>query len=193
MSSELMNMGAVLGVEMHTGSGLADMGSIAGHYDIICSDDSGNIIWEDGFDNVVTTVGQNATLVSGVILQVATAGFMGLISNTGTAAVNASDTMASHAGWVEGGTTNAPTMSSTRQSLAGLFLNPPSAGSTNTTASTFVMTGSGTIAGGFVVMGTGASATVLNTGGILLSAGLLGVQQPVISGNTITMTYTITL
>lgn len=191
MSSELMNMGAVLGVEMNSGSGLSDMGSIAGHYDIVCTDGDGNFLWADGFDNVVTTVGQNATLVSGVIAQGTP--FLGLISSVGTPNPVAADTMTSHASWVESGTTNAPTMSSTRGTVT--FLNPPSAGSTNNSAApnTFAITGAGTIAGGFVVFGAGSSATVLNTGGILLSAGLLGTPQPVISGNTITMTYTITL
>ena len=42
--------------------------------------------------------------------------------------------------------------------------------------------------------GPGASNVVGNTtGGTLLSAGVLTTPQPVIEGNTVTMTYTLTV
>ena len=52
---------------------------------------------------------------------------------------------------------------------------------------------SGTIEGAFIVTGTSASATVGTTTGVLFSAGAMITPQPVVNGNTVTMTYTLNL
>jgi hypothetical protein len=99
--------------------------------------------------------------------------------------------MASHAGWLESGVANAPTMSSVRQtcawSAAANGVKALSAGLT------FTFTGSGTVQGAFLVAGSGATSVVAATTGILYAGGALTTPQPVISTNTLTLTYSTTL
>lgn len=189
MSTDVLHADDFLKVNMGASAGIDDILQLVGHYSIECHDSEGNQLWSDEFDNLVTTVGMNAMLVSGVIAQGTS--FMGLIGSVSGGGPAVGDTMASHAGWAEGGTTNIPTYAN-RATVT--YTNPPTTGVLNTSSTnTFVMTSSGTVQGGFIVLGTGSSATNLNTGGVLLSAGELGTPQPVISTNTITMSYSLTL
>lgn len=150
----------------------------------------GELLFEEEFDNVVCTIGKNLalnTLFAGSAYSV-TGPFMGLISSTSFTAVAAGDTMASHAGWLEAGGSNAPTYSGNRPTAA---FAAASGGSISLTAGlAFTFTGSGTVQGGFITLGTGAVTTKDNTSGTLWSAGTLGTAQPVISGNVFTMSYT---
>ena len=159
-----------------------------GHYDIKCLDNTGKVLWEDGFDNLVPTVGLNQLLNQGAT----TTAFMGLISSVGFTTLVAADTMSSHAGWNEAQNsgTNTPPYGTVRPSITW---SSPAGGVINAGTSTFIFTGSGTVNGGFIVDGSGASATVANTGGVLFSEGTLATAQPVISGNTLLMTYTLTV
>ncbi len=106
----------------------------------------------------------------------------------------AADTMAAHAGWQEAGSAQIPTYSGTRDacvwSIASAGVKALSAGLV------FTFTGSGTVQGAFIVASTpasGASSTIGSTAGILYSAGALGTPQPVISTNTLTLSYSTTL
>ena len=63
---DILNAGEKVGAQMAAGAGLDEIGAIAGHYDLVCTDGSGNVLWESGFDNLVTTVGMNQLLASGV-------------------------------------------------------------------------------------------------------------------------------
>jgi hypothetical protein len=151
-------------------------------------------VWNDVFTNVVCTLGKN------VMLDAALAGsaytvvgpFMGLISSTSYTAVAAGDTMASHAGWLEAGTTNAPTYTAPRKTCAW---SAASGGAKALSASlSFAMTGSGTVKGCFIVYGTGAVNTILSTAGTLYSAGTFtGGDQPVVNGNTLAVSYSTSL
>ena len=141
------------------------------------------------FPNVVTTVGKNYLLDNGLAGSAYTAAFyMGLISLTSYTAVAAADTMASHAGWLEAGATNAPTYSGSRKTAAWASA---SAGSKALSAGlVFTFTGAGTVKGCFLT----TVATVDGTTGTLYSAGLFtGGDQPVVSTNTLTVTYTASL
>lgn len=164
---------------------------VMGHFEIECHDSAGVTIWTDAFDNLVTTVGKNA------LENIALAGtgtvanaFMGLISSTSFSAVNAADTMTSHSGWLEAGNANTPHYSGAR---ATMTFGAASAGVIISTGNAFVFTGSGTVQGGFIDFSTGATGTIDNTAGVLFSAGTLSSAQPVISTNTLTMSYTLTL
>ena len=94
---------AVLGEEAHA----------KGVYTFKCFEyEGGPLLWEDTINNVVCTLGKN------LMLQTALTGsaytvvgpYMGLISSVSyTTGPAASDTMASHGGWTEAGSTNAPT------------------------------------------------------------------------------------
>jgi hypothetical protein len=56
------------------------------------------------------------------------------------------------------------------------------------------MTGAGTLQGAFITYGTGAVSTLMDTNGVLLSAGVFtGGAQPVNSGNVVQVTYSLSL
>lgn len=179
-------------------SSLAGMGESCqaeGVYTFKCFEyEGGPLLWKDTVHNVVATVGKN------LMLQTALTGsgytvvgpYMGMISSVSyTTGPAAGDTMASHSGWTEAGTTNAPTFAAR---IAPSF-GTASAGAISTSAAvSFTMTGAGTLKGAFIVYGTGAVTTILNTSGTLLSAGLFtGGDQPVNSGNVVQVTYSLSL
>ena len=178
-------------------SSIADLGESAqaeGVYTFKCFDkEGGSLLWEQVIDNVVATVGKN------LMLQTTLTGsgytvvgpYMGLISSVSFTAVAAADTMASHTGWTEAGSTNAPTFAAR---IAPSF-GAASAGEISTsTPVSFTMTGAGTIQGAFITYGTGAVTTLMSTAGVLLSAGVFtGGAQPVNSGNVVQVSYTLSV
>lgn len=163
-----------------------DTMSIHGTYHAVCYDADGNIKWEDDIKNLVTTVGKNFTLDTTLGNTAGGAVVMGL-KGTGTAAVT--DTQSSHAGWLEVGLANAPTYSGNRPTPS---FSAASAGSkTTSSAVSFSMTSTGTVAGCFINIG--GSATKDNTTGTLFSAGDFSSSKAVVNGDTIAVTYTATL
>lgn len=163
-----------------------DTMSIQGEYHAICYGSDGFIKWEDEIINLVTTVGKNATLDTILGNTAAGAVVMGL-KGTGTAVV--ADTQASHASWLEVGLANAPTYSGNRPTPS---FSAASAGSkTTSSAVSFSMTGTGTVAGCFINIG--GSATKDSTTGTLFSAGDFSSSKAVVNGDTIAVTYTATL
>jgi hypothetical protein len=178
---------------------MADKLIAVGVYNAVCQDKYGNVLWEEEFDNLLTQVGKAFLLDQALSGSAYTAAeYMGLISSTSFSAISGGDTMASHAGWLEAGSANAPTYSGTRATVGwnASTLSGASAYSATKSLSaalTFTFTGSGTVEGAFIVGGSGASATIGNTGGTLYSAGALATPQPVIATNTITLTYSTTL
>ncbi len=173
--------------------GVADCMRVLGRYKATFREyENGPIFHEEEFDNLVTTIGKNFlldTTLAGSSYTVV-GPYMGLISATSFTAVAAADTMASHGGWLEAGTTNTPTYSARiicAWSAASGGVKALSAGLT------FTFTGSGTVQGGFIVTGSGAVTTNLSTAGTLYSAGTLTTPQPVVSGNTLTISYSTTL
>ena len=164
---------------------------VMGHFEIECHDSAGVEIWRDSFDNLVVTVGKNS--MENIALQASgTAGnaFMGLISSASFSTIVAADTMSSHAGWLEAGNAHPPTYTGSR---ATMTFGAASAGTIISTGNGFVFTGGGTVQGAFIDFSTGATGTIDNTAGVLFSAGTLGTPQPVISGNTLTNSYTLVL
>lgn len=163
----------------------SDSVGLQGSYHAVCYDAQGNVKWEAGIKNLVTTVGKNLTLDTVLGNSAAGAVVMGL-KGTGTAAVG--DTQASHAGWLEVGLANAPTYSGNRKTPT--FSAASSGSKTTSSASSFSITSSGTVAGCFINIG--GSATVDNTTGTLFSAGDFSSSKSVVNGDTIAVTYTIT-
>jgi hypothetical protein len=163
-----------------------------GRFHLKCFDKEGNLKWEEEFDNTVVTVGKNLildTVLAGSGYSV-TGPYMGLISSVGWSGVNVSDTMSSHSGWTEAGATNAPTYSGNRKTCTW---NPASGGSKSlSSACSYTFTGSGTVKGCFIVLGTGASNTIDNTGGTLLSAGTFtNGDRSVLSSDVLNVSYTL--
>jgi hypothetical protein len=163
-----------------------DQMSIHGTYHAVCYDANGNVKWEDDIINLVTTVGKNFTLDTTLGNVAGGAVVMGL-KGTGTAIV--ADTQASHASWLEVGLANAPTYTGNRPTPS---FSSASAGSKATSSAvSFSMTSTGTVAGCFINIG--GSATIDNTTGTLFSAGDFSSSKAVINGDTIAVTYTATL
>ena len=163
-----------------------DSMAIEGYYTAICYSADGFIKWSEDIHNVVCTVGKNATLNSILGNSAQGAVVMGL-KGTGTAV--AADTMTSHSTWLEVGLTNAPTYTGNRPTPS---FNAASAGSKATSSAvSFAMTSSGTVAGCFINIG--GSSTKDDTTGILFSAGDFSSSKSVVNGDTIAVTYTATL
>lgn len=167
---------------------------VSGVYTVECRDAAGNLKWSERIDNVVTTVGKNLALDTYLTGSgyTATGPFMGLISDSGFTAVAAADTMSSHAGWVEAGNANTPTYTSPRPTPSWSSASSGSKGVSSPVS--FAITGTGNIIGAFVVYGSGAVSTIDNTSGTLYSAGTFGGgARSVVSGDTVSVTYTASL
>jgi hypothetical protein len=159
-----------------------------------CFDKDGNLKWQDEFPNTVVVVGKNHMLnteFAGSAYTV-TGPFMGLISSVSFSAISTADTMASHAGWLEAGNANAPTYTAPRKTAV---FSAASAGSIALSAAlSFGITGTGTVKGGFIVLGTGAVATIDNTSGTLFSAGLFtGGDRAVVNLDTLNISWSCSL
>lgn len=137
----------------------------------------GRLIYQEETRNTVVTVGKN--LVNDTVFRAGTgpSWFLGL---KGTGSVAAGDTMASHAGWVEGTAYG----SSNRLTLAFAA----AAGGTSTHApGTYAMTGPYTVAGAFISTGTVVGGTV----GSLYSAGDFSQTRTGGTGDTLVVTPTL--
>lgn len=158
-----------------------------------CYGADGKLKWRDEFPNTVVTVGKNLILDSALAgSSYSATEYMGLISSTSFSAISASDTMSSHAGWLEAGNANAPTYTSPRKTCVW---SAASGGSKALSAAlSFAITSSGTLKGGFLNGGTGASSTIDSTTGVLVSAGLFsGGDRAVNNGDTVNVSYTMSL
>ena len=163
-----------------------DTMSIHGTYHAVCYDANGNVKWEDDIKNLVTTVGKNFTLDTTLGNTAGGAVVMGL---KGTCTAVVADTQASHATWLEVGLANAPTYSGNRPTPS--FSAASSGSKATSSAVSFSITSTGTVAGCFINIG--GSATKDNTTGTLFSAGDFSSSKSVVSGDTIAVTYTATL
>jgi hypothetical protein len=176
------------------GSGIGEYAEAHGRYEIECIGADGKLKWRDTIENVVATVGKNLALdsfLAGAAYTV-TGPFMGLISSISFAAVAAGDTMASHAGWLEAGGTNAPAYSGNRKTAA--WSAATAGGKALSAALSFAITGTGTVKGAFVCFGSGALNTKDNTAGVLWSAGAFSTgDKAVVNGDTLNVNYSTSL
>src|SRR5262245_2279831 len=176
------------------GGSIGEQAQAHGRYEIECIGADGKLKWREVIDNVVATVGKNLaldTFLAGSAYTV-TGPYMGLISSTSFTAVAAGDTMASHAGWLEAGGSNAPTYSGNRKTAA--WSAAASGSKALSAALSFAITASGTVKGAFLCYGSGASATKDNTGGTLYSAGTFSTgDKAVVNGDTLNVNYSTSL
>ena len=167
--------------------GIDDTLKTLGWYEIECVGADGNVRWTDIAWNTVTTEGKNAMLDKFLGLGAAYAAIaMGLHTTVG----NASSTYASPSPQVESvvySNANRPTPS----------FSAASAGAKATSAAVvFNINGSATITGCFMALGAAGVTTKSDTAAsaILLSSGTFsGGSRAVISGDTLNITYTLTL
>lgn len=193
--SDKLNITTATGASLITRPLVTDKLDIIGTFHAVCLAPDGSIKWEDDFHNLVVTTGKNQILDQSLAgsAWTATGPFMGLISSVSYSTIAAGDTQASHAGWTEAGSTNAPTFSARATTNGGW--SAASAGSKAlSTALSFAMTGAGTLKGAFLVGGSGAVVTLMNTSGTLISAGLFsGGDRAVLNGDTVNVSYSMSL
>ena len=163
---------------------------LKGRYHAQCFDAAGNLKWSTPGPNTVVTVGKNDLLNKYMNGSSYTAAFyMGLISSVSYSAISASDTMASHAGWLEAGNANAPTYSQSARPTTAW--SAASSGSISlSSALTFSITSSGTVEGAFLT----TVATKDGTTGTLFSAGVFtGGAKAVANADTLNVSYTLSV
>ncbi len=161
---------------------------LRGHYEIRCYDRHGILKWSDEIENRIVNVGLDHTLdteLSGGT-QVTT-WYVGLTDGTPTDA--AADTMASHAGWTEVGTSSGDAYDETvRQTWQDDGVTSQSVDN-STNKATFTMNASKTVGGAFLV----SNSTKGGTSGTLFSVGAFtGGDKSVVSADTLQVTATFT-
>ena len=162
--------------------------SLENYWEVVCHDSNGVEKWREKNKNLVTTAGANYILSGGLDggTQI-TAWYVGL-KNAGTAVI--ADTMASHSTWTE--IVHTTKYSETvRQTLT---LGSTSGTTTSSidnvgNLATFSMNATSTVAGAFVVSN---NATSDATAGTLYGVVDFGSSRAVISGDTLTVTVTLT-
>jgi hypothetical protein len=198
MHKELGKVGDSAVVTLQAGAAKDESLGIAGVYHVECRDSEGNLKWTEEFPNLVNAVGKELmlnTLLRGTSYSV-TGPFLGLISGSGSTYA-ASDTMVTHAGWTEfanytvGGSAVRGTAVFAVASSTGS--TPSNVTTSAATAITYTITGAGgTVGGCFLVLGSGASSTINNTGGTLYSAGNFTTAKITTAGDTVSVTYSTT-
>jgi hypothetical protein len=198
MHNELSNFGDISSASLVRKVDFSESIGIEGKYVAKCYDKDGNLKWEDTIENLVVAVGKQLmldTLLSGSAYTATV--YMGLVSGASAPTYAATDTQASHAGWIESGLANAPTYSGNRKTVT--FNAATSTGATpsnvttkaTTAAASFTFTGSGTVAGCFININ--GSNTIDSTTATLYSAGsFTGGNKIVASTDVLNVTYSTT-
>lgn len=145
-------------------------------YEFVCRDAEGRVRWRDSFENLVPDEALEDVL--DVYLCNGTLKANWFIGLKGAGAVAAADTLASHAGWTE-----ISDYTGNRQAWTPGTVADKSVDNSASKAS-FAITGSVTIAGGFLA--SAASGTT----GILFSAGNFSAPRTAGSGDTVDVTAT---
>ncbi len=145
---------------------------------------NGNVLKDLVIHNAVVTEGLNYILGACFKgLTPSTTWYAGMIDNAGYSATPATDTLTSHPGWDEFSTYDQSTrIEWTAGSVASGVL-------TNSAAMTFTFAGSGTVKGLFMC---DLATKDVGSGGILLSTGLFTDALPVVDGDDLDVTYTLT-
>lgn len=165
---------------LHARSGAEDRLPLFGRFTVICRGADGVEKWREDVPNLVTTVGVNDLWNKYFLGSSYTAAFYVGLKGTGTAAN--SDTMSSHAGWAE--------LTGYSQATRPAF-SPASASARAITSTAspavFTINATQTVAGMFLT----TNNTVGGTSGTLFNATDFGASRSVISGDTLSVLYTI--
>lgn len=158
-------------------------------YEFVCRDKHGNVKWTETITNTVMTAGKNDLLDKYFSGSAYTAAwYVGLISDADYSAINAADTAASHSGWKEAGTTNAPDYDeSARPQISWSAASSGSKAASS--ACTFTIAEAGTVKGAFVI----SDDTKDGTAGVLYSASTFSGDRTVADDDTINVTPTMSV
>lgn len=181
MQSEKINLAETSDVSISKSTDMMETIGITGHYNVQCVGADGQVKWTDTIENLVVTVGKNDLLDKYFAGSAYTAAwYLGLVDGATTPTYAAGDTLASHAGWTE----STAYSGSNRATVAW---NAASAGSKASTATSFSINATATIAGALLTV-TQVRAT---TTGVLYSAGSFsGGNRSVANADTLNVTYT---
>jgi hypothetical protein len=167
-----------------------------GFYIFRCFTREGTLRWGEALKNTVVTEGKNLsldTLMAGSSYSVA-GPYMGLISSVSFSAISSGDTgsgINTTNAWKEAGLANAPTYAGNRKTCVW---SAASAGSKSlSSALGFAITSNGTVRGAFILLGAGALATKDDAHGILWSAGTFATARDVLSGDSINVSYSVSM
>jgi len=146
-------------------------------YDIICADAAGSEKWRERIHNTVMTAGKNDMLDKYFKGTAYTAAwYLGLC---GSGSISASDTLASHAGWSE--------VTPYTGNRSAITFGTTSSGSNTATAVNVIINATATVAGAFI------ASVSSGTSGILYSAASFAATRSVASGDTLSVTPTVSV
>ena len=150
-------------------------------WDVVCYDSDGQEKWREINKNLVTTEGLNHVL--SIVLDGGTQITTWYVGLAGAGTKAAADTMSSHSGWAVVDDYS----EAVRQTLT---LGTASAGSIDNSASkaTFSINGTATVAGAFITSNNTKSGTT----GTLYGVVDFSASRSVVSGDTLTVTVTLT-
>ena len=160
-----------------------------GFFVVECFDKDGNLKWREENHNLVVNVGlqdMNAKYFTGS--SYTAAWYIGLYGAGASNTPAASDTMSSHAGWTE------VTDYSQSTRPACTFGTPttadPSVATNSASPASFSINGTTTVGGAFLTSNNTKSGT---TGTLFSASDFTGGDRSVVSGDTLTVTYTFSL
>lgn len=169
------------GAGLVTRPGVVDKLGVHGRFHVECYDRDGNLKWVEDCDNLWPNAGKNYALDSALRTGVSTPAIAVGLKGTGT--VVAGDTMASHGGWSE----LTPYSNGTRPDWGeGAASNGQM---TNGSPAVFNINGTSTIYGAFLA----TDNTKGGTTGTLISAADFSGSRAVSDGDTLNVTYTVSL
>lgn len=146
-------------------------------FNIVCHDAEGNFKWEETIHNTVMTAGKTDILDKYLKGSSYTAAWFMLLCGTGS--IVAGDTLASHAGWAE--------ITAYSGNRPAITWGSTSAGSNTATAVVFTMNNTYTVAG------AGCCTVTTGTSGVLYDAADFGSSRSGASGDTLTITPTLSV
>lgn len=189
MLTDVAKSNDVVGSTVVSNGGAQDGLSAKGQYKVVCHDKDGNFKWEAVSDNLVVNVGlqdMNAKYFTGS--SYTAAWYIGLYGAGASNTPAASDTMSSHAGWTE------VTDYSQATRPACTFGTPttadPSVATNSASPASFSINGTTTVGGAFLTSNNTKSGT---TGTLFSASDFTGGDRSVVSGDTLTVTYTFSL
>jgi hypothetical protein len=160
-----------------------------GFFVVECFDKDGNLKWKEENHNLVVNVGlqdMNAQYFTGS--SYTAAWYIGLYGAGASNTPAASDTMSSHAGWTE--VTDYSQSTRPACTFGTPTTSDPSVATNTASPASFSINGTTTVGGAFLT----SNNTKGGTTGILFSASdFTGGDRSVVSGDTLTVTYTFSL